>query len=112
MGAFGLVWDGPSIKTCCGGMGEYLKYNSPHKFSLYLASLVPVIVWSQAAVADIVKDYGIGLVVDSLDELEQVLPSITVEEYNRMIDNIKPIQCKLLQGHFLYEAVKKAESII
>ena len=50
-GDFGLVWDGTSAETCAGNTGEYLKYNNPHKTSLYLAAGLPVVVWSRAAVA-------------------------------------------------------------
>ncbi|WP_311407284.1 beta-1,6-galactofuranosyltransferase, partial [Liquorilactobacillus uvarum] len=37
VGDYGLVWDGPSENTCDGVYGHYLKYNSPHKVSLYLS---------------------------------------------------------------------------
>lgn len=43
-GDFGLVWDGISAQSCIGNTGEYLKYNDPHKTSLYIASGIPVIV--------------------------------------------------------------------
>ena len=40
---FGLIWDGAEVTTCSGNFGEYLKYNAPHKTSLYLSSGLPVI---------------------------------------------------------------------
>ena len=51
-GSFGLVWDGTSTQTCEGNYGVYLRYNNPHKFSLYIAAGLPVIVWSESALAD------------------------------------------------------------
>lgn len=41
---FGLIWDGESIETCKGATGQYLKYNNPHKLSLYLSSGLPVVI--------------------------------------------------------------------
>lgn len=45
------VWDGDSVDTCAGNTGAYLRYNNPHKTSLYLACGMPVIVWKEAAIA-------------------------------------------------------------
>ena len=38
-GKYGLIWDGDSLEECNGAFGEYLKYNNPHKFSLYIAGI-------------------------------------------------------------------------
>mgnify|MGYP007079152982 FL=1 len=51
-GDFGLVWDGFSVDACTGNFGEYLKYNNPHKTSLYIRCELPVIIWDQAALSD------------------------------------------------------------
>lgn len=40
---YGLVWDGLEITSCEGTFGQYLKYNNPHKFSLYMAAGIAVI---------------------------------------------------------------------
>lgn len=37
-GDYGLVWDGDELLSCSGSTGEYLKYNNPHKVSLYIAA--------------------------------------------------------------------------
>ena len=62
---FGLVWDGTSIDTCDGNTGNYLRYNNPHKLSLYISSGVPVVIWKEAALATFVKEKGLGLCVNS-----------------------------------------------
>ncbi|WP_186431946.1 hypothetical protein, partial [Oenococcus oeni] len=62
---FGLVWDGPEIDVM-SGIGLYQKFNIPHKVSMYLAAGIPVIIWSEAAVAQVIKKHGVGIVVDSL----------------------------------------------
>ena len=51
--------------ACTGQYGEYLKINSPFKFSLYLAANRPVVVWSKSALASYVKEYKLGICVDS-----------------------------------------------
>ncbi|MBT8943652.1 galactofuranosyltransferase, partial [Lactobacillus delbrueckii subsp. bulgaricus] len=78
---FGLIWYGSSIETCDGAFGNYLRYNDPHKLSLYLASALPVIIWSQAAEASFIIDNNLGLTIDSLNDLPKVLNKVTKEEY-------------------------------
>lgn len=103
-GRFGLVWDGPSALTCAGNTGEYLKYNNPHKASLYLSSQMPVIVWSRSAVADFVKRHGAGLTVDSLYELENAIQNVPDEEYAVMCENTRRLSELLHKGHYFYSA--------
>ena len=67
---FGLVWDGDSLDGCRGQSGQYLRYNNPHKLSLYLSSGLPVVIWTGAAEAGFVREHGVGLCVDSLNDLE------------------------------------------
>lgn len=68
-GNIGLVWDGPSAKTCEGDSGNYLRYNAPYKASLYRALGIPVIVWNESAQAKYVKERNLGLIVNSLYEI-------------------------------------------
>lgn len=116
--SFGLIWDGASVDSCSGGSdtykesGEYLKYNNPHKTSLYIACGIPIIIWSQAAMADFVLRNGIGFVIDSLSDMESVLKSMTEEGYQKMLANIRPIRERVTKGKYLEDALKKAESLI
>lgn len=87
--SFGLVWDGETINGCSGTKGEYLRFNNPHKMSLYLAAGIPVLVWSQAAVAEFVKENKIGLTIDSLEEIESLLASLSQENYATILANVK-----------------------
>ena len=86
-GSFGLVWDGTTAKTCAGRFGEYLRYNDPHKLSLYLAAGMPVVTWRKAAVAPFVKSRGLGVLVDSLDQVDDVLEGIGPAEYAQLAAN-------------------------
>lgn len=103
---FGLIWDGTSPRSCEGKFGEYLKYNNPHKLSLFISSGIPVIVWDKAAVADIVKKYKIGIAIDNLYKLDQVLNNITEEQYIIFKDNTKKLGRKLREGFFIKKALR------
>ena len=108
-GGFGLVWDGDSPHTCSGMYGEYLKMNNPHKASLYLASGFPMIVWSQSALADFVRQNQCGIIVDSLFEIAKSLESLSENDYQELIKNSKKIGEKIRNGYFLKTALEKCE---
>ena len=99
---YGLVWDGDSIDTCSDIYGEYLKINNPHKLSLYLAAGKPVITWKESAIADFVVKNNVGIVVDSLRELQSM--DLT-ENYEVMRKNTIKIKRKLADGGFLKAAM-------
>lgn len=109
---FGLVWDGDSLEGCAGNTGEYLKYNNPHKLSLYLAAGLPVIVWSQAATADFVLQNGLGFVVNSLYEIEDILLNMTEEEYREYVSKVNAISKRIRCGEFTTNALKQSEVIL
>lgn len=104
---FGLVWDGDSLETCSGVFGEYLKWNSPHKVSFYLRSGLPVIIWKEAAVASIIEQRGAGITINTLQELEEKLKTLTVDGYAKMKENAKCLSKELNSGHFLRQALKE-----
>ena len=106
-GSFGLVWDGTSIDTCEGAYGEYLKINNPHKTSLYIASGLPVVIWSQAALAQFVLKNNCGIVVDSLNDLHDQLLNITEDEYHQILQSTLEISKKLRSGYFTKTVMKK-----
>lgn len=99
-GAFGLVWDGNSTDCCEGSFGQYLKYNCPHKCSLYLSAGIPVIVWKEAAVAKFVEENGVGICIDSLRELEGAVKSVS-DGSAQMCVNAARIGDKMRKGEYL-----------
>lgn len=111
-GSFGLIWDGDSIDTCSGLYGEYLKYNNPHKLSLYISSRLPLIVWEESAVAEIVLKENIGFTVKSITEISEKINSITENEYHEYITNISKIRSKLAKGEYTNNAMLKAISAL
>ena len=107
IGDFGLVWDGESVDTCTGIFGNYLRLNNPHKLSLYLTAGLPVIVWDEAAIADFVKEYNVGLCVASLKDIPERLNELTPEGYREMAGNAAQIAKQLREGHYLKTALSK-----
>lgn len=103
---FGLIWDGNSIQECSGNIGNYLKYNNPHKLSLYIAAGIPVIVWSKSAVAEFVNKNNIGITINNLNELSKKLDSIDENSYNVMVDNIRKIKINVINGKNLESVLK------
>lgn len=104
---FGLVWDGTSLKSCNGSWGNYLKWNSPHKFSLYMSCGIPVIIWEKAALSNFVVENDLGFVVSSLDEIEEKINDIDKDEYNLFLKNVSIVQDKVINGEFLKSSLNE-----
>lgn len=103
-GDYGLIWDGDSLNGCTGIHGAYLKYNNPHKLSLCIAAGKPVITWREAAIADFVQRENIGIVVDSLLELNDIDLSAN---YQTMKANVIKLKKKVADGYYLKTALGK-----
>lgn len=111
-GGFGLVWDGKSSYQIDGLFGKYLAYNNPHKLSLFLSSGMPVVIWRDAALADFVQKKNVGILVDSLSELPEILKNITDDEYHKMELNAQKIAVDLVSGNYVKKAIDNAEFVI
>lgn len=105
---FGLIWDGTSIESCEGNLGNYLKYNNPHKLSLYLGAGLPVIIWNQAAEAEFVIKNKCGITINSLYDLENL--NITKEQYLTLVSNTENISKKIRSGFYITTALKECEN--
>lgn len=108
---FGLVWDGNSLDGCFGPLGSYEKYNNPHKLSLYLACGMPVIVWSEAAVADFVRKHEVGIAVSSLRELDDIMKSFTQKEFDCLAQNAYAVGAQATRGEYLVRALEKCVTV-
>lgn len=97
-GSWGLIWDGDSIDSCSGARGEYLRIIAPHKFSLYIAAGIPVIVWDQSAMARIVIERKIGLTISSLHDLGQTIARVSESQYHTMLIAIHELKEEVVNG--------------
>ena len=104
-GSFGLVWDGNSIDGLDGPFGTYMKYNNPHKLSLYLASKLPVIVSKESALSKLVIENNIGIAIESLKDLEKEIKKIDESKYAAMMKNVNKISKKIRNGMYLEKAI-------
>lgn len=84
-----------------GSFGDYLRYNSPHKSSLYLAAGLPVIVWSGPVLASFVREQGVGVVVGSLFEAQKTLAAIGLNEYAGLLENVVRVRTDIVAGERL-----------
>lgn len=100
-GSFGLVWDGNLLDEG----DNYLRYNNPHKLSLYLTAGLPVIVWEQSASAAFVNLYDVGFTVNSIKEIPEKIQQISNEQFNTMHENARAISKKTTDGYFLKSVI-------
>lgn len=91
-GGYGLVWCEKEY------LDRYYSMNQPHKLGFTLASGIPVIIRNGCVHSDFIKGNGLGYVVDSLEEADELVQKTSDEEYARMIKNIAPYQYMLLNG--------------
>ncbi|MFN2457674.1 MAG: hypothetical protein ABR502_05690 [Chitinophagaceae bacterium] len=105
-GSFGLVWDGDSIEDINGAYGNYLRYNSPHKLSLYLVAGLPVIAHTDAACALLIKKYNIGFTVNTLYEIADKINKLHEDEYQAMHERCLELGQKISTGETLINALK------
>ena len=111
-GSYGLVWDGDSIKTCSGDFGKYLKINNPHKVSMLISAKIPVVIWKETALAKFITENGLGWAIKSLEDLPDLVKSISEEEYNKPVKNLAKFSKRLKSGYYLSRALKEAEKDI
>lgn len=106
-GGWGLVWDGNSIDTCNGINGEYMKYNCPHKVSMYIISERPIIIWKEAAMSKFVKDNHLGIVIKSLSDLPSIINKISVIEYEEFLNSVRNLKKVLVKGNNLGNIIEQ-----
>lgn len=106
-GNFGLIWDGESCDACDEILGNYLKYNAPHKFSLYIAAGLPVIAPTNSAIGVFIKANNIGLLINSVFDLERI--TVSPAEYSIMKSNVLLLRKKIINGDFFTQALLKTQ---
>lgn len=107
-GRFGLIWYGPSTTEHVGFIGEYIGLCNTHKLSLYMRAGKPVVLWRGAGQAPFVEREGVGLTVDSLDDLDAKLAAVTDEQYERMRANVDRVAALMASGHYLRSALSRS----
>jgi len=111
-GHFGLVWDGESIEECSGPLGNYLKFNNPHKTSLYLSAGLPVLIWKEAALSSFIEKNNLGIAISSVGELNSTLKRLSTKDYQRIKTSVLAHQEKISSGHYYKKAIEEAVKAI
>ncbi|MDF7637637.1 sugar transferase [Leuconostocaceae bacterium ESL0958] len=94
---YGLVWDADFDQRY---YQSYTKVNAPHKASLYLKAGLPLIVWSQSALAALVQQEQLGLVINSLADLPEAVQAVNETNYQSFQANAQAFQKKISQGAY------------
>jgi len=92
-GGFGLVWSDKAEY-------EYSKMNLPYKFNTYMAAGIPVFVRRGMNIENFVTKNGVGYVIDSLEEADEIIQNMDESAYKRLIDNVRRIQFMVTGGMF------------
>jgi len=98
---WGLSWDGESIDSLQGVIGNYLKYISPHKVSLYIAAGLPVIISKESALADFVEKNKLGITIRSLYDMEDELRRLSDSELQAIRSSVAEMSARLRRGDML-----------
>lgn len=92
---YGLIWDesddNPYLK-------QYTQWNWPYKFSLYMVSGLPVIAWQGSAIAEVILEKEVGIVISDLSEINAVLNNIPKNQYQKMASNAVSFGKQLASG--------------
>ena len=107
-GDFGLIWDGDSVTQSDAAWSNYLKYNNPHKLSLYIAAGIPVIAPKTSAIGQFIIEENIGLLVNDLTDLNFI--NIKQEQYNVMRSNCLRIRKQITNGEYFKDALNVVEN--
>lgn len=110
-GSYGLLWDGPSPDTCAGPYGNYMRVNTPHRISLFLACGIPVIVWDQSAMAPLVLEHGLGFAVSSLCEIPAKRREISAGQYSEMAKKAWLMGARLRRGENTASILEKIRQL-
>ncbi|KAB1969079.1 galactofuranosyltransferase [Lacticaseibacillus casei] len=91
---YGLIWDADTENH----FDPYARINMTHKFSLYLSVGLPVIAFNQTAIGRYVSENGLGIAIDSLDNLPNIMAGITEDDYNQLVDKVANISNLIRTG--------------
>ena len=76
--------------------------------SLFIASKIPIIVWKQSALSDFVKENNIGIVVNDLIEMQEIISNMLEEQYLLLKENIERLSEKVREGFYTSNAIDKS----
>lgn len=106
-GHFGLLWDGDDLAQPAGSIGRYMAYISHHKLSLYILAGLPVLAPRVAGSAELIQREGIGILIDSMADIETAIQQISVESYQQMQKRLHTLAQSLSDGSLFLQALQR-----
>ena len=104
-GDLGLIWDGALDSADIDTYKNYTRYNVPHKFSCYMAAGLPVIAWREAAIAEVIRKYQVGYLIDNLYEIN----NLDLALYETYQENAQSLGQKVRSGYFTRQVFAQIE---
>lgn len=92
---FGLCW---SVDTEGRPERQYSRLNASFKLSTYLAAGMPVVANADISSADLIKEYGLGLLAPDLQTASDLVQNCTPAEYQQMAKRVQQYGYLLRQG--------------
>ena len=105
--SWGLSWDGDGINALEGVIGNYLKYISPHKVSLYIAAGLPVIISKESALAGFIEENKLGITINSLFDIETAMKNLSAEDLLSIRENVSEMSERLRDGDMLGSIIRE-----
>jgi hypothetical protein len=101
-------WAFNADKKAFADVNSYLKINSPHKVSPYLACGMPVICRQGSAAAKEIEARKLGFFVNSLCEVPDTLARLLASAYDSMLGRVESMGRAVRQGEQLMDALHRA----
>ena len=79
---------------------------------MYLSCGIPVIVWKEAGIARFIQKNNLGLIVENIDNLDEVLNKISDSEYKQMKKNAENYAYKIRKGENVLRALNECENLL
>lgn len=111
-GLISYVGGGNSHKKRFKGSEKYGHFNTPLKLSFYLANGIPVIMDSGSAHVTLIREQNLGLVIDNLNDLDQVLGQMTQDDYNYLKEQVKMYSQRITTGYYTKRILSQALSLL
>lgn len=106
---FGLAFDEDSAT---GNFAEYQTMNLSHKISMFLAAGIPLIVNAKAASAPIIEAAHAGVLIGSLDEIDDVMNNMSEQDYLHYSNGASRLSALVRHGFFYRKAIVEAEQVL
>ena len=80
--------------------------------TIYILNGMPLIVFSDNPNASFIKKEGIGIVVNSLEDIDESLGRLSNRRYNEMRRKVNRIRDKYSRGFYIKRAMENLESML